>query len=122
MKHLLTVDDLGPRPEIEKMLDLTDSFVEVQQREIPKVPALRGKTVVSLCVGCTAARRVVVLGGRHQRRRRAPRAPDAGAARRVHAAPPPWAVARRLPGRDRGRRQALARRAQRREDVPRARV
>jgi aspartate carbamoyltransferase catalytic subunit len=30
------------------MLDLTDSFVELQQREIPKVPALRGKTVVSL--------------------------------------------------------------------------
>jgi aspartate carbamoyltransferase catalytic subunit len=48
MKHLLTVEDLGPRPEIEKMLDLTDSFVEVTRREIPKVPALRGKTVVSL--------------------------------------------------------------------------
>ena len=30
------------------MLDLTASFVEVTQREIPKVPALRGKTVVSL--------------------------------------------------------------------------
>ena len=30
------------------MLDLTDSFVEVQQRDIPKVPALRGKTVASL--------------------------------------------------------------------------
>jgi len=30
------------------MLDLTDSFLEVTRREIPKVPALRGKTVVSL--------------------------------------------------------------------------
>ena len=30
------------------MLDLTESFVEVTQRDIPKVPALRGKTVVSL--------------------------------------------------------------------------
>ena len=30
------------------MLDLTASFVEVNQRDIPKVPALRGKTVVSL--------------------------------------------------------------------------
>ena len=30
------------------MLDLTDSFVEVLGRDIPKVPALRGKTVVSL--------------------------------------------------------------------------
>jgi aspartate carbamoyltransferase catalytic subunit len=48
MKHLLSVDDLGPRAEIEAMLDLTDSFVAVQRREIPKVPALRGKVVVSL--------------------------------------------------------------------------
>ncbi len=48
MKHLLSVDDLGARPEVEAMLDLTDSFVAVTQREIPKVPALRGKTVVSL--------------------------------------------------------------------------
>ena len=59
MKHLLAVDDLaaldntvGGTPDlragIESMLDLTLSFVEVNQRDIPKVPALRGKTVVSL--------------------------------------------------------------------------
>jgi len=48
MQHLLTVDDLGGRAGIESMLDLTDSFLEVMQRDIPKVPALRGKTVVSL--------------------------------------------------------------------------
>jgi aspartate carbamoyltransferase catalytic subunit len=48
MKHLLSVDDLGSRQQIEEMLDLTESFVAVQQREIPKVPALRGKVVVSL--------------------------------------------------------------------------
>src|SRR5947208_14671969 len=48
MQHLLSVDDLGGRAGIESMLDLTDSFVEVMQRDIPKVPALRGKTVVSL--------------------------------------------------------------------------
>jgi aspartate carbamoyltransferase catalytic subunit len=48
LRHLLSVDDLGPRAGIEAMLDLTDSFVEVTQRDIPKVPALRGKTVVSL--------------------------------------------------------------------------
>jgi aspartate carbamoyltransferase catalytic subunit len=54
--HLLSVDDLaGPdhdrpslRAGIESMLDLTDAFVEVTRRDIPKVPALRGKTVVSL--------------------------------------------------------------------------
>jgi aspartate carbamoyltransferase catalytic subunit len=48
MKHLLSVDDLGGRAGIVSMLDLTDSFLEITQREIPKIPALRGKTVVSL--------------------------------------------------------------------------
>ncbi len=47
MKHLLTVGDLGPEG-IEEVLRVTDSFVEVSSRAIPKVPALRGKTVVSL--------------------------------------------------------------------------
>jgi aspartate carbamoyltransferase catalytic subunit len=47
MKHLLSVDDLG-REGIEEVLALTDSFVEVSERRIPKVPTLRGKTVVSL--------------------------------------------------------------------------
>jgi aspartate carbamoyltransferase catalytic subunit len=64
VKHLLAVADLAQldlarlefpgatapslRAGIESMLDLTTSFVEVNQRDIPKVPALRGKTVVSL--------------------------------------------------------------------------
>jgi aspartate carbamoyltransferase catalytic subunit len=57
VKHLLAVDDLAQlapdgapdlRRGIEAMLDLTQSFAEVMQREIPKVPALRGRTVVSL--------------------------------------------------------------------------
>lgn len=47
MKHLLSVDDLGTEG-IEEVLDLTDSFVEVSARPIPRVPALRGRTVVSL--------------------------------------------------------------------------
>lgn len=48
MKHLLSVADLGGRAGIEEMLDRSESFLEVTRREIPKVPALRGKTVVSL--------------------------------------------------------------------------
>jgi aspartate carbamoyltransferase catalytic subunit len=48
MKHLLSVDDLGSRAGIEALLELTDTFVEVSQRDMPKVPALRAKTVVSL--------------------------------------------------------------------------
>jgi len=47
VKHLLSVDDLGTEG-IEEVLDLTDSFVEVSARPIPRVPALRGRTVVSL--------------------------------------------------------------------------
>ena len=47
MKHLLSIDDLG-RDGLDDLLDLTDSFVEVSERRIPKVPTLRGKTVVSL--------------------------------------------------------------------------
>ncbi len=47
MKHLLAVNDLGAEG-IEEVLRVTDSFVEVSSRAIPKVPALRGKTVVSL--------------------------------------------------------------------------
>lgn len=46
-RHLLAIDDLG-RDGIEEIMRLTDSFVEVSGRKIPKVPALRGKTVVSL--------------------------------------------------------------------------
>lgn len=47
MRHLLAIDELGAAG-IEDVLGLTDSFVEVSERSIPKVPALRGKTVVSL--------------------------------------------------------------------------
>ncbi len=46
-RHLLSVDDLG-RDGLEELLDLGESFLEVTRRDIPKVPALRGKTVVSL--------------------------------------------------------------------------
>lgn len=45
--NLLSVDDLG-RDGIVEVLDLAESFLEVTKRDIPKVPALRGKTVVSL--------------------------------------------------------------------------
>ncbi len=44
---LLSVADLG-REGIEEVMAVSDSFVEVSERPIPKVPALRGKTVASL--------------------------------------------------------------------------
>jgi aspartate carbamoyltransferase catalytic subunit len=44
MRDLLSVDDLD-RAAIEDLLDLGDDFVEVLGRDVPKVPALRGKTI-----------------------------------------------------------------------------
>lgn len=46
-RHLLSVADLG-RVGIEEVMALADSFAEVSERTIPRVPALRGKTVISL--------------------------------------------------------------------------
>jgi aspartate carbamoyltransferase catalytic subunit len=47
MKDLLSIDDLGAEG-IEEVLGLAESFLEVTRRDIPKVPALRGRTVVSM--------------------------------------------------------------------------
>jgi len=46
-KHLISIEDLD-RASIERILDRADSFAEVSGREIKKVPALRGRTVVNL--------------------------------------------------------------------------
>jgi aspartate carbamoyltransferase catalytic subunit len=46
-RHLISIDDLD-RAGIEKILDRAQSFAEVSGREIKKVPALRGRTVVNL--------------------------------------------------------------------------
>ena len=48
MKHLLSIDDLGGASGIDEVLRVTDRFVEVSAREIPRVPALRGYTVAWL--------------------------------------------------------------------------
>jgi aspartate carbamoyltransferase catalytic subunit len=47
MRHLLSIEPLT-REQIERILDRADSFAEVSGREIKKVPALRGRTVVNL--------------------------------------------------------------------------
>jgi aspartate carbamoyltransferase catalytic subunit len=46
-KHLISIEDLD-RASIERILDRAESFAEVSGREIKKVPALRGRTVVNL--------------------------------------------------------------------------
>jgi aspartate carbamoyltransferase catalytic subunit len=47
MRHLLSMADLDCG-DIEQLLNLTESFAEVSERPIPKVPALRGKTIAWL--------------------------------------------------------------------------
>lgn len=46
-RHLLSVADLGPEG-IATVLRLSDQFVEVGRRPIPKVPALRGRTMATV--------------------------------------------------------------------------
>ena len=46
-RHLLSIDDLD-RAGIERILELARSFAEVSGREIKKVPALKGRTIVNL--------------------------------------------------------------------------
>ena len=46
-KDLLTIRELEPE-EIHQILDTADSMKEIGTREIKKVPALRGKTVINL--------------------------------------------------------------------------
>ena len=47
MRHLLTIEELE-RAEIERILERAASFAEVADREVKKVPALRGRTVLNL--------------------------------------------------------------------------
>jgi len=47
MKHLLGIADLSAA-DITRILDLADTFAEINTRPIKKVPTLRGKTVINL--------------------------------------------------------------------------
>jgi len=47
MRHLLSIEDLD-RAAIERICDRATAFAEVADREIKKVPALRGRTVLTL--------------------------------------------------------------------------
>src|SRR5919199_5220895 len=47
MRHLLSIEDVD-RAAIERILDRAKSFTEVSEREIKKVPALRGRRVLNL--------------------------------------------------------------------------
>ena len=46
-RHLLDVDDLT-RDEIELLMETTEAMTEVLGRDVPRVPALRGRTIITL--------------------------------------------------------------------------
>src|SRR5262245_44359083 len=46
-KDLLGIEDLSPE-EINLILDTAETFRDINQRQIKKVPTLRGKTVINL--------------------------------------------------------------------------
>lgn len=47
MKHLRSIEELGV-DGIVRILSLSEHMAQVNQRPVPKVPALIGRTVVSL--------------------------------------------------------------------------
>ncbi|MBJ7362729.1 MAG: aspartate carbamoyltransferase, partial [Ilumatobacteraceae bacterium] len=47
MKHLRSIEELGVEG-IVRILSLSEHMAQVNQRPVPKVPALIGRTVVSL--------------------------------------------------------------------------
>ncbi|MBA3320772.1 MAG: aspartate carbamoyltransferase, partial [Pyrinomonadaceae bacterium] len=47
VKHLLGIRELTPE-EINSFLDTAESFRDIAEREIKKVPTLRGRTVINL--------------------------------------------------------------------------
>ena len=57
MKDLLAISDLS-RDEIERILPTTDAMLEISQREIKRVPTLRGRTVINLFLESSTRTRV----------------------------------------------------------------
>ena len=47
LKHLLTLDGL-PRATLFKILDTAESFMDIGERDVKKVPLLRGKSIFNL--------------------------------------------------------------------------
>jgi aspartate carbamoyltransferase catalytic subunit len=46
-RHVLDLDDFSP-DEIETVMETTDAMKEVLGRDVPRVPALRGRTIITL--------------------------------------------------------------------------
>ena len=46
-RSLLDIEGLT-RPDVERILDTAEAFLQVSRRPVRKVPTLRGKTVINL--------------------------------------------------------------------------
>jgi len=57
MKHLLDTETL-PREDILRLLETTEAMLEISQREVKKVPTLRGRTVINLFLEASTRTRV----------------------------------------------------------------
>jgi aspartate carbamoyltransferase catalytic subunit len=57
MRHLLDIETLD-RSDIERILETTEAMLEISQREIKKVPTLRGKTVINVFLEASTRTRV----------------------------------------------------------------
>ena len=72
MKHLLSIEDLDREPTSSASATAPPRFAEVADREIKKVPALRGRTVLNLFYEASTRTRQLLRARRQapQRRRR----------------------------------------------------
>lgn len=57
MRHLLGIEDLAPE-QIERLLETSEAMREISEREIKRVPTLRGRTVVNLFLEASTRTRV----------------------------------------------------------------
>ncbi len=57
MKHLLGIADLS-RSEIEEILEVSEAMLEISQREVKRVPTLRGRTVMNVFLESSTRTRV----------------------------------------------------------------
>ncbi len=46
-RDLISIEDLS-RADVELLLDIAESFLPVLERDIKKVPTLRGRTIINL--------------------------------------------------------------------------
>src|SRR5450759_6035809 len=61
-RHLLDVDDLSG-DEIALLMETTEAMAEVLRRDVPRVPALRGRTIVTLFYEASTRTRALPASG-----------------------------------------------------------